>query len=192
VSQSCRSGRSGGGWTSYSNFHPRQRCSNSIRRHWRTFFPCSTRCKELPPTMRRRRLRLRRSPNITNRPSSHRPMPRTQSSAKDHRHRCRGRTYNPTSFTAPPATPNPTSRGETPSKLFPLHSDAMFHIILSVRASHFFFCFAGDVNSACKPSIWREKCLLRPSRRRKVSVVDDDDCGGGGSLRRLRATLPRR
>jgi hypothetical protein len=147
-----KSGRPGGGWTSYSNFHPRQRCSSSIRRHRRTFFPCSTRCKELPPTMGRHRLQPRRSPNITNRPSSHRPMPRTQSSAKNHRHRRPRRTYNPTSFTAPPTPHNPTCRGETPSKLFPLHSEAIFRILLSVRVSHFYFCFAGDLpNIAWNP-----------------------------------------
>ena len=51
----------------------------------------------------------------------------------------------PASFTAPP---NPTRRGEISSKLFPLLSDAISRILLSVLASHFDFCFAGDLNNA--------------------------------------------
>ena len=89
-------GRSSGGWTSYSNFHPQQQQPQS--RHRRAS-SSSAHCSELLPTRSNRSRWPRRNFSIANRPSSRRrplallPPQSTQSSAKIKRPR--SRTHNP-------------------------------------------------------------------------------------------------
>ena len=135
-------------------------CS-SRRRNWQTSSPSGESFLELPTT--RGRHRPRRSPNIANRPSS---LCRTQSGAKNHRHR-----------------PTP-KRNTIKNVLSPLLSDAISQILLSIRVSHLDFCFAGDLNSARQPFGLEG---LSSTSESSVSVIDDD---GGGGLRRLCAALP--
>jgi hypothetical protein len=164
--------------------------SNSSRRqNRRTSSPPSARFLDLLPTSRRHR--LQRSPDIANRPSSHRqPLsPPNQIERQEPTvtaPACGPPKLRHPSPPHPPHQPHMMRRKSSSSKLFPLLSDTISLIWLSVRVSHFDCCFKGDLNSGRKPL--GSKALSSTSRVvvGEISVVDD---GGGGGLRRLRATL---
>jgi len=140
-------GRSGGDWTSYSNSHlQRQRQQQQTTKPRHPALPARVYLSFLPPGAGLGRDKVPTSltvrPLIDNLcPPEPNRAPRTTVTAP-----ARGPATSAT-FTAPRAPPSPRCQGETPSKLFPLLSDAISRIFLSVRVSHFDFCVAGDLNS---------------------------------------------
>jgi hypothetical protein len=138
-----------------------QFCNSSRRRNWQTSSPSSARFLKLLPSIGRDEV----STSLTVRPLID-DLCRTQSGARNHRHRL-------------------TRRGETPSKLFPDLADIVVHPRFPFR-----FLLRRRSEQYAKTLEFGENVFNIRVVGREVSAVDDDD-GGGGGLRRLHAALPR-